>query len=116
MKFLLLINSLLSNPNDDSHYMQLTGVKNPASLKGLLWTKYNHKYIYKYHQMDIHHRQCTICHMIYHKTLKASLVYKACYTQLPNALLKSSLPNLCQIGYGILEDISQFTSGVCVCT
>ena len=30
-----LINSLLSNPVKDIHYMQYTSVKNPASHKGL---------------------------------------------------------------------------------
>ena len=59
----LLINSLLSNLDNDIHYMQYTSVKNPGSHKGLLWTKYNHKY----YQINIHHIKCTIYYLINHK-------------------------------------------------
>ena len=41
LPILLLIQSLLSNPDNGIHYMHYKIVKNLASLKGLLWTKYN---------------------------------------------------------------------------
>ena len=55
-----MMNSLLSNPENDIHFMQYKDVKNSASHKGLKWTKYNHKYTYKYYQIDIHYMQYTI--------------------------------------------------------
>ena len=73
---LLLINSLLSNPDNDIHYIQYQVLKIWPATKAYNGQITKHKYTYKYYQNDIHYIRCTIYYLGNHNNLIVSLVYQ----------------------------------------